>query len=303
MGKKSASAAPAVDPSVGIAMQKQADIAERQQEWFETEMMPWLKDQTNIANAAAQQDREFNQANTQWWQNFAQTQVDRQNARADEYYNRWKQTYLPIEDALVAEANKYSTSAEAERQAQAAIGDYASAFAQQRQAQRMQMQAYGINPTAGAYQAQNNALNLNQYALQAAAANQARQAAVELGWQKKTQLAALGQQYIGNSMNQTQTANDTAGTAGGLSGQYSQLASNASQNQLANVSNLANVGLNSYQSLSNAWGQYGNLGMQLSNYNQNAWAQQLQYKSAQQQGMGSIAGGAITAVGAAAVAI
>lgn len=303
MGKKSSSSAPAVDPSVGIAMQKQADVAERQQAWYENEMYPWLQEQTNISNQAAAEDRQFNQQNTIWWQNYAQTQTDRQNQRADEFYNRWKDTYLPIENSLVADAKAYNTSAEAERQAQAAIGDYSAAFAQQRQAQNMQMQAYGINPTAGAYQAQNNALNLNQYALQAAAANQARQAAVELGWQKKTQLAALGQQYIGNSMNQQQTSNSTASTAGGLSGQYSQLASNASQNQLANVSNLANVGLNSYQSLSNAWGQYGQLGMQMSNYNQNAWAQEQQQKAAKAQGMGSLAGGVVAAAATAAVAI
>ena len=34
MGKKSSSSAPAVDPRVGTAMQKQAETLERQQQWY-----------------------------------------------------------------------------------------------------------------------------------------------------------------------------------------------------------------------------------------------------------------------------
>lgn len=298
MGKKSSSSAPAVDPRVGIAMEKQADILERQQAWYENEIYPWMREQTLLQNQYAEDDRQFSRENALWWRDLAKQQYDKQEARADEYYNRWKETYKPIEDQLVADVNRYNTSAEAERQAQLAIGDYASAYAQQKQAQNMQMQAMGLNPTSGAYQAQNRAMAFNQAGIEAAAANQARQAAEALGWQKRTQLAALGQQYIGNSQAQQGLANSGAQGAGQLANQSIGQASQFGQLGTQNIGQLANVGLQSYQALSNGWGQYGNLGMQVSNYNQNAWAQQQQAKSQAAAGIG----GAIGAIGTAAAA-
>lgn len=298
MGKKSSSSAPAVDPRVGIAMEKQADILERQQAWYENEIYPWMREQTLLQNQYAEDDRQFSRENALWWRDLAKQQYDKQEARADEYYNRWKETYKPIEDQLVADVNRYNTSAEAERQAQLAIGDYASAYAQQKQAQNMQMQAMGLNPTSGAYQAQNRAMAFNQAGIEAAAANQARQAAEALGWQKRTQLAALGQQYIGNSQAQQGLANSGAQGAGQLANQSIGQASQFGQLGTQNIGQLANVGLQSYQALSNGWGQYGQLGMQVSNYNQNAWAQQQQAKSQAAAGIG----GAIGAIGTAAAA-
>ena len=141
MGKKSSSSAPAVDPRVGTAMQKQAETLERQQQWYENEMYPWMREQTEIQNKYAEQDRQFSRENALWWRDMAKTQYDEQKARADEYYNRWNQVYKPIENQLVNDVNRYNTSAEAERQAQAAIGDYTNAYAQRKQAQNMQMQA------------------------------------------------------------------------------------------------------------------------------------------------------------------
>ncbi len=300
MGKKSSSSAPKIDASVGRALEKQAEVAERQQDWYENEIYPWLQQQTTLQNKWSQQDRQLAQQNQAFWQNYATEQTDRLNAMSDEFYNRWKENYLPIENALLADAKNYNTSAEAERQAGEMLADSKNAFAQQRQAQNMQMQAYGINPTAGAYQGQNRALDLQQSAMAAAAANQARTAARELGWNKQMQVAALGQQYIGNSLNSAQAATGAGGTAGGLSSQYLGQQSAFGQLGTQNITNLANVGLNSYQSLSNAWGQYGNLGMQASNYNLSAWGQQQQAQANSAAGIGSMVGAGVTT---AAIAI
>ena len=295
MGKKSSSSAPPVDPRVGIAMEKQAALAEKQQSWYENEVYPWLQSQTIKQNEYAEADRQFARDNAVWWRDLAKEQYNKQDAKAEEYYNRWKEVYKPIEDSLVADAAKYNTSAEAERQAQAAIGDYATQFANQRQAQNMQMQAYGLNPTAGAYQAQNKSLGLNEAALKAAAANQARQAAESLGWQKKTQLAALGQQYIGNSMQQQQAGAGAVQGMGGLANQAIGQASQFGQLGAQNISNLANVGLQSYGSLQNAWGQYGQMGMNVSNYNQQSWDMQQQQAAANKSGLISGVGTVATA--------
>ncbi|WP_302602602.1 hypothetical protein [uncultured Sutterella sp.] len=298
MGKKSSSSAPAVDPAVGEAMQKQAAIAQQQQNWYENELYPWMREQTNKQNQWSEEDRLLAQQNTQFWQDYATTQTDRLNKMSDEYYNRWKEQYVPIENALLADAKNYNTSAEAERQAQAAIGDMRMAQHSQRQQTAQQMAQYGINPTSGAYQGQMRALDLNQAALSAAAANQARTAAQQLGWQKQMQVAALGQQYIGNSLNAAQGATSTAGTTGGLAQNSLNQQSSFGQLGLSNINTLANVGLNSYQSLSNAWGQYGQLGMDKSNYNMSAWQAQQQANAQQSAGMM----GAIGTIGGAAIA-
>ncbi len=299
MGKKSSSSAPAIAPAVGQAMQQQVLLAQQQQNWYESDVYPWLKQQTQKQNEYSEADRAMALQNYQFWQNMATEQTERANAMSDEFYNRWKENYLPIENALLADAKNYNTSAEAERQAAYAIGDATTAYNAQKQALNQQLAQYGVNPTSGAYAAQNRAMDVNQAAVRAAAANQARSAARELGWNKQMQVAALGQQYIGNALNATNTGTSAAGTYGGLAGNSLGNANTYGQQGTANITNLANVGLNSYQSLQNAWGQYGQLGMQASNYNMNAWQTNQAQNAQNAAGIGS----AIGAVGGIAVAI
>ena len=46
MGKKSSKVR--IPAEIGQAMQKQADVAEQQQNWMENEMFPWLQEQADI---------------------------------------------------------------------------------------------------------------------------------------------------------------------------------------------------------------------------------------------------------------
>ena len=124
MGKKSSSSS--LPPEYYEALAKQNELAEQQQQWFETELYPWLQEQTDTANKNAEIDRELNQKNAEWWQNYAQEQTNRQNAIADEYYNRFKDYYQPIEDDLLKQYSAYNDGAEAERQAGYAIGLHSS---------------------------------------------------------------------------------------------------------------------------------------------------------------------------------
>lgn len=303
MGKKSSSSAPAIDPAVGQAMQQQVLLTQQQQNWYESEVYPWLKQQTQKQNEYSEADRAMALQNYQFWQNMATEQTERANAMSDEFYNRWKENYLPIENALLADAKNYNTSAEAERQAAYAIGDATTAYNAQKQALNQQLAQYGVNPTSGAYAAQNRAMDVNQAAVRAAAANQARSAARELGWNKQMQVAALGQQYIGNALNATNTGTSAAGTYGGLAGNSLGNANTYGQQGTANITNLANVGLNSYQSLQNAWGQYGQLGLSASNYNLNAWNAENQIKAQNNASMGGLIGAGVGAAATIGVAI
>lgn len=291
MGKKSSSSS--LPPEFGEAMKKQAELAEYQQKWFEEEMYPWLKEQTNIANENAALDREWNKENAEFWQQYAQTNTDRANAIADEYRERQEEYFQPIEDKLIAEAKRYNDGVEAERQAGYAIGDVASSFASQRRANAMRAQAYGVNPTSGAYQSQQRALDLQQASLSAAAANQARNAAQQLGWQKNMQVAALGDKYLGAAQNMYQIGNQTAQTGGGLSQNAANQSSTLGQIPLQNWNNYANIGLNSYQSLQNAWSNIGNQALQ-------GWQAQKNVEQANASSSGALGGAIIGTVGTVA---
>lgn len=289
MGKKSSSA-PAVPESVGIAMEKQAAVAERQQRWWEDEVYPWYMQETEKQNAL--QEKLVNQSlsDSEWFRDFTKTQTDKANAIRDEYYDHWKNDYKPIEDQLISDAQKFNSDAYAEQQAQMAIGDVAAQYANQKQQTALNMSKYGIDPSSGQFMGQMNALSINQSAATAAASNAARQAAVQLGWDKNLQLANLGVQYAGITNNATSGVNQTAGT--GQNGVNSSMgvASNASTQQLSNISGLAQTGLQSYQALSNAWGNYGNMAMDQYKGQLSAW-------QAQQQANASNASGAMGLVG------
>lgn len=290
MGKKGGGSAPKADPRVGLAMEKQANVLERQQDWYENEIYPWLKEQTELQNQWSLEDRQQAKEYQDWYRGLAQEAYDKNNARSDEYHAHWQNDYLPIENALINDASRYNTNAEAERQAALAIGDYSQSFANQRQAQAMRMQAYGVNPTAGAYQAQDRALMTNQAALQAQAANQARNAAEQLGWTKRMQLADLGLNYVGAAQNAINAGTSSASQTGSLANQSGGQANTYGQQGLGNIASTANVGLNSYSALANGWGNYGQQALNLSNYNLNAWKAKNQLESQNGSGFGRLIG-------------
>lgn len=294
MGKKGGSKAPSIPKEVGEAQLKMAETAERQQQWWEDEVYPWYKDSTEKQNALQEKLVNSSLADAEWWRDYTKTQTDKANAIRDEYYDHWKNDYKPIENQLISDAQKFNTDAYAEQQAQAAIGDVASQYANQRQQTALNMSKYGIDPSSGQFMGQMNALGINQAAATAAASNAARQAAVQLGWDKNLQLANLGIQYAGITNNATSGVNQSAGTGGTGTNNSMGMASNSSTQQLSNIGGLATTGLQSYQTLSNAWGQYGNLANQTYQNQLSAWQAQQQAKSNSSAGIGSLVGSVAT---------
>lgn len=296
MGKKGGSSAPAVPKEVGIAQMKMADVAERQQKWYEEELYPWYKDSTEKQNALQEKLVDSSLEDAEWWRDYTKTQTDKANAIRDSYYDHWKNDYVPIENQLISDAQKFNTDAYAEQQAQMAIGDVASQYANQRQQTALNMSKYGIDPSSGQFMGQMNALGINQAAASAAASNAARQAAVQLGWDKNLQLANLGIQYAGITNNATSGVNQSAGTGSSGVNNSMGMASNSSTQQLSNIGGLASTGLQSYQTLSNAWGQYGNLAMDQYKGQLSAWQAQNQAKANRSGGIwgaiGTVAGAA-----------
>jgi hypothetical protein len=298
MGKKSGSSAPQIDPRYYDSIERQTAVLERQEDWYEKEMYPWLKQTVDFQNQLALEDRADAKEIQNKWYNLASEEMAKQDEQAEELRKRLREKYYPVENRLLADAARYNEGAEAERQASAAMADTDLAYANQRQALGMQMASYGINPTAGAYQAQNRYLRNAQAAQAVQAANAARQAANELGWNKNMQLANLGMNYLNasNQMTQstTQQATNTALGALGMANQFG-------QQPLANVGTLANLSLANQQGLQNGWGDIANSYMQGSTYNYNAWATQESGRNARTSaGLGAL-GTIGAAVGTAAV--
>jgi hypothetical protein len=151
---------------------------------------------------------------------------------------------------------------------------------------------------------QNRAQDLQHAALQASATTAARQAANELGWNKKAQMVAIGQPYINASLGAASQGTGTATGVGGLAQNSLAGAGQAAQAILGNVQGAGQTASQFYGNLGNRWGQIGNLGMQVSNFNlQQAQGNAqiaAQNRATSMSGLGSLVGAGAT-VGAAVI--
>lgn len=298
MGKKGSSSV-AMDPAIGESMTKMANLMEQQNNWYTNTYYPWLKQQIQLQNDQADEDYNFQVDNANWWKDYYTTQSEKQDAKSDELYNRYKTYFKPVEDQLVKEAKEYNTSTKAQTEAQNAIDTTNGSYDAQRQALNMRMKSYGIDTNSGLYSEQARASNINQAAAATTAANQARQSAIDLGWQKQLQLSQLGSGYLGTSVNLSNLANSTATTGSSASNAALATAQATGQTALGNSLNFGQIGLNSYQTMSNAWGQYGNMGQQKTNYNQQVQNAKDSASAAQAQGTATAIGTGVTAVAVA----
>lgn len=268
MGKKSSSYQ-AIDPNVGKAMKRQADLAEAQQQWYETEMQPWLMHQTEKQNEWAEQDRQFARDQALWWRDYTRQNTEKLNERADEQYNRWKAT-LGSENAMVDDARNFNVGAEQERQTESALTDITAGNAVQRKAFGQQLTTQGIDPTSGQYQAQFRQLGDAEANTRAQAILAAEKVAKELGWNKKMQAVGIGQGYMNQSLQYANNANSIAASGAQASLGANGQASSFGQLGLSNISNLYNNRQSYYGNQQNTISSMFNTGMGVSNSNLNA---------------------------------
>ena len=173
-GGKGGGSAPAADPNIGIAQKQMADLASQQWGTFMNTIYPQMLAQSQSQEARANQQFTQDQQISQF--NFDQSQ---------KAYQRYEQGAIPAMEALKADADQYNEPGYQEQLAQQMRGDMDQQFNNQRQATAMREQAYGIDPTSGVSQSSQNANAVQQAAATAAAMNQTRQAAHDLGLQKQ----------------------------------------------------------------------------------------------------------------------
>lgn len=241
---------PGADPNIGLSQAKMAELADKQFEYNKT------RDAANDVRQA-----KLDATGQQYVD--AATTLQKQNAHySQDYYNRMQNTFYPVEDSLVANANAAGGAADQQQQMSLAQGQVQQSFANQTGQMARMAQSYGLDPTSGRYTGAMAANATNQAATEAAAMNQARQAAIQLGWSKKMDAASLGRGLpsaqataAGTSMNAMGAGLNAAG-----SGNAFALGSQGAMNQgfggaVQGYQGVGSLGIGTYQTATQGWGK------------------------------------------------
>lgn len=125
--------------------------------------------------------------------------ADSNEKRAAEYSEYEKNTYRPLEQSIVDDANSFNTDAKREEMARKGIADVSMAYEAQRKQALDTLSRYGINPNSNRFAAINASLAQGEAADKAGAATNARTNAEQLGYARKLDAASLGRNLASNS--------------------------------------------------------------------------------------------------------
>jgi hypothetical protein len=269
-------APPPPDPNIGIAQRELAQISREQLNTFKNDVWPEMRRQAQVQEARANEEFAL----------FKSIQ-DEQLGIARAEYKRRQEVFQPIEDMMAEEARRYSVGGEAERQAALAVGDVRGAFARADKETAMQARSFGIDPTSGRYRGMNEANQVQEAAIAAAASNRARTAAEQLGWAKKADVVAMGANQFTNQATATGMAMN-AGTG----------AINIGQTPIQNTAMRGASTTSGYGGAAQGWGSVGQLGVGSYNAQISAYNAQQQARAQEAAGWGSLVGSGIGAYAA-----
>jgi len=191
--------------------------------------------------------------------------ADANEKRAQEYSDFEKNTFRPLEQKLVDEANTFDTEAKREQIASRGMADVATAYQAQRQQALDTLARYGINPNSARFAAINATLSRAEAADSAGAANNARLQAEQLGYARKLDATSLGRGLASNATAAYGTAINANNASGAQTGgAYSAIAAPgaAMGNAYGQASNMYGGATNSYSAAGNIYGNEFNTRMQ-----------------------------------------
>lgn len=139
--------------------------------------------------------------------------ADKNQEFADSQQQRYTDTFIPVEDQMVKDANEYGTEADQNTQAGIASNQVQVQAAGQREAANRRLSDLGIKPDSGAVVGANSAMDVQTAAASANAGNAARINARDKGIAMRAGVAAFGRGNTGAAVQ----ANQTAITAGNSS--------------------------------------------------------------------------------------
>ena len=138
---------------------------------------------------------------------------DQQMRQAQDYYDYQQQTFRPLEQGLVRDAERFSTEGYREQQARDAAAATGKAFGVMQDAAGRAAAARGVNPNSGAGMALQSQNMLGLAAGRANAMTSARNQAEQMGFARRLDVTGLGRGLAGASAAAYGGAT-SAGTAG-----------------------------------------------------------------------------------------
>jgi hypothetical protein len=138
---------------------------------------------------------------------------DQQMRQAQDYYDYQINTFRPVEQGLVRQAQEFDTEAYREQLASQAAADTARAFGTAEGATARNLARRGVGPGSGNAMAMQGQNALALASMRAGAATGARNQAEQLGWARKMDVTGLGRGLAGASGAAYQGATG-AGSAG-----------------------------------------------------------------------------------------
>jgi predicted house-cleaning noncanonical NTP pyrophosphatase (MazG superfamily) len=199
--------------------------------------------------------------------------------RADEYAQYEKDTFRPLEQRLVKEAEEYNTEANREKLASQAASDVQQAYGVARDQNNRSLTRMGVNPNAARFGALNNQMAIRQAADTAGSMTKARSDAEAMGFARRMDASALGRGLATNATKAYGVSLNASGQAGNSAMQGGQFMSNA----YGQGSNMLGQATSAYGTAGNIYGQEFNARMQGYQAKQAA-------RGAMMQGLGSAAG-------------
>ena len=133
---------------------------------------------------------------------IGQAQIAAQNqqmAQAQDYYDYMQDTFRPVEQRLVAQAQEFNTDAYRQQKAAEASAAASRAFATARASNARSLAARGINPNSGAARGMGTATQLQEGLARAGGMTSARNQAQQLGYARMIDAAGLGRGLAGAS--------------------------------------------------------------------------------------------------------
>ena len=176
---------------------------------------------------------------------------EQQMRQAQDYYDYQKNTFRPVEQGLVRDAERFSTEGYREQLAGQAAAAAGRAFGVQQEMGQRAMASRGVNPNSGAAMALQAQGGIGLAAQRANAMTGARTQAEQLGFARRMDVTGLGRNLAGASTaaygGATSAGSAGMNTAMAPGGQYMQGMGQAGQtygNILNNQTSQFNTGLN-----------------------------------------------------------
>lgn len=168
--------APAPDARIGQAALKSAELGE--------DYLAWMKEQSEIANEWAAEDRD-----------------------------RYKSVYEPLQDQFIQEAQGYDTAERRSQKAREAVADVASQAALADDARQRELARLGVDPRSGRARASAKSADLQVGLAKAGASNTARRQVESEGRALRANAVNMGSGFAVNPATSLQIANN-AGASG-----------------------------------------------------------------------------------------